>query len=82
MTTIGATQLRNNLFKTLDSCIKYNEPITINTKKGNLVLMTDEEYRGCKETIYLCAIPKMKASIIKAKKTPLSKCRKIKANEL
>ncbi|MDR3243146.1 MAG: type II toxin-antitoxin system Phd/YefM family antitoxin [Elusimicrobiota bacterium] len=82
MTIIGATQLRNNLFKTLDTCIKYNEPITINTKKGNLVLMTDEEYRGWKETLYLCSIPGMKESLIKAKHTPLSKCRKVKVNEL
>ncbi|MDR1418206.1 MAG: type II toxin-antitoxin system Phd/YefM family antitoxin [Endomicrobium sp.] len=35
MTTIGVTDLRNNLFKMLEACIKYNESINVSTKNGN-----------------------------------------------
>jgi PHD/YefM family antitoxin component YafN of YafNO toxin-antitoxin module len=46
MTSVSATDLRDNLFQMLKTCVKYNEPLSIRTKTGNLVLLTEEEYRG------------------------------------
>jgi hypothetical protein len=46
MTPIGETELSNNFLKLLNTCIKYNETLNINTKRGNVVLMTEEEYKG------------------------------------
>ncbi|MDR1244858.1 MAG: type II toxin-antitoxin system Phd/YefM family antitoxin [Endomicrobium sp.] len=77
MTTISATDLRNNFFKMLKTCAKYNEPINIHTKTGNLILLTEEEYEGLRETTFLNGIPKMRKDIINGLKTPLSECREI-----
>lgn len=73
MTKIGATQLRNNLYKTLDTCLKYKEAISINTKNGNLVLLTEEKHTGLNETAFLSSVDGMKESIIDGLDTPLNR---------
>ena len=45
--------LRKNLFNTVDTVIEYNEPVVINTKRGNAVIVSQEEYNSMLETIYL-----------------------------
>lgn len=58
----------------LEQTIKYNEPINISTKDGNAVVLSEEEYQGMLETIYLMSIPEMKEKLIEGKNTPLSEC--------
>ena len=60
MTTVNATNLRNNLFSYLDSAIEYNDVINVNTKKGNAIIISEEEYNGLLETLYLISNPEMK----------------------
>lgn len=60
MTTVNATNLRNNLFSYLDSAIEYNDVINVNTKKGNAIIISEEEYNGLLETLYLVSNPDMK----------------------
>ena len=45
--------LRKNLFSSIDRVIEYNESITVNTKKGNAVIISEAEYRSLLETIFL-----------------------------
>lgn len=73
MQTINISNLRKDLYATVESAIKF-EPIQISTKNGNAVIMSEEEYRGWKETLYLCSISDMKESIIEGSNTPLDKC--------
>ena len=54
MTTINISNARAQLFKLADSCIKYNDVVNINTKDGNVVMMSEDEYGGLLETLYLC----------------------------
>lgn len=53
MTSINATAFRKDLFKVLDSVIKFDEPVTVTTKNGNAVLISESDYRSIMETIYL-----------------------------
>lgn len=53
MTSINATAFRKDLFKILDSVIKFDDPVTVTTKNGNAVLISESEYRSIMETIYL-----------------------------
>jgi PHD/YefM family antitoxin component YafN of YafNO toxin-antitoxin module len=82
MTSISATMARQTFFKLLNSCINFSEVVNINTPKGNAVLLSEEEYRGLKETAYLCGIPGMRESLLQAKKTSLKKTRELKVDEL
>ena len=58
MNTINITNARQNLFQLVaDVNIGFN-PITIVNNKGkNAVLISEDEWRGIEETIYLSSIP-------------------------
>ena len=74
MTITNVTNFRKNIFSMLEQTIKYNEPINISTKDGNAVVLSEEEYQGMLETIYLMSIPEMKEKLIEGKNNPLSEC--------
>ena len=57
MPIINASALRNNLFSSLESVIEYNDVITVNTKKGNAVIISEEEYDAMREMIFLTSQP-------------------------
>ncbi len=57
-----------------DYVFDTQEPALIQTEKGNMVVMTEEEFRGMAETLYLHSIPGMVEKIIEAKKQPLEEC--------
>ena len=64
MNMINASNFRKDLFKYLEQTVRYNEPINIITKSGNVVLINEEEYRGILETLYIDSIPGLKAEIL------------------
>lgn len=72
MTNTNATNLRKNLFEYLNQAVEYNDVINVNTKNGNAVIMSEEDYNGLMETVYLSGVPGMKESIIEGMKTPLN----------
>ena len=45
--------LRKNLFSSIENVIEYDDAITVSTKKGNAVIISEEEYNSMLETIYL-----------------------------
>ena len=59
MPTTNITELRKNLFTTIDTVIKYNEPVHVTTKAGNAVILSEEDYNSLMETLYLLANPKL-----------------------
>ena len=72
MTHTNITNCRKNLFELLEQTIMYNDPITIRTKVGNAVVMSEEDYNGIKETLYLCSLPGLRESILEGANTPTS----------
>jgi PHD/YefM family antitoxin component YafN of YafNO toxin-antitoxin module len=46
----------------------------ITGKRGNAVLLAEEDWNAVKETLHLLSIPGMRESIRKGLKTPVSKC--------
>ena len=53
MINTNATNFRKQLFELIEQTIKYNEPVNINTKNGNAVLISESEYNSLMETLYL-----------------------------
>jgi len=72
MTNTNSTIFRSNLFELLEQTIKCNEPITISTKEGNAVVLSEEDYKALMETLYLSSIPGFKESILEGANTPTS----------
>lgn len=77
MMNINITNARAELFKLASSCIKYNNVININTKEGNVVMLSEEDYNNLVETLYLAGIPNLLESIVEGVNTPLEDCEKI-----
>jgi len=63
MTTISATDARSKLYKLLDQARETSEPILITGKRGNGVLVSEDDWRSIQETLYLLSIPGMRESI-------------------
>lgn len=57
MKTINATNLRKNLFENLENVVSFNDTMIVTTKKGNAIVMSEEDYNCLMETIYLVSKP-------------------------
>lgn len=65
MTNTNITNFRKNIYEMLETAIEYNEPINISTKKGNAVVLSEEDYNGLMETLYIESIPGLKDEVTK-----------------
>lgn len=63
MTIINVSNFRKNLFNILEQTIHFNEPVTVTTKEGNAVIMSEQDYQALMETVYVSTPPKMKKKI-------------------
>ena len=71
MTNTNATNFRQNMFAYLNQAIEFNDVITVNTKNGNAVVMSEEDYNGLMETLYLNSIPGLKEKIQEGMSEPI-----------
>lgn len=71
MTILNATSARKNFFKLIEDAVTTHEPIYITGKKGNVVVLSEEDFRSIQETLYLSSIPGMREKIMKGLKVPL-----------
>jgi antitoxin YefM len=49
-------------------------PIYITGKKGNVVILSEDDWRSIQETLYLSSIPGMREKLLKGINTPLEEC--------
>ena len=74
MPTLSATEARTKLYRLIDQTSTSHEPILITGKRGNAVLISEDDWRSIQETIYLLNIPGMRESIREGLATPLEEC--------
>lgn len=70
MTNTNATNFRQNLFEYLNQAILHNDVININTKNGNAIVLSEEDYSGLLETLYLMQSKRTYAEIVTAMNEP------------
>ena len=64
MTTVNVTEARANLYKLIDDASVSHEPVVITGKRGNAVLLAEDDWTAINETLYLLSVPGMRGSII------------------
>ena len=74
MPTLTATEARSKLYRLIDEVTSCHEPIVITGRRGNAVLISEDDWRSIQETIYLLNIPGMRESIRKGLATPIENC--------
>ena len=72
--SINITKARDNLYELANRVIKNNETITINTKSGDALLVSKENYNSLIETLFLSSDSEYKQSLIKGMETPIEEC--------
>ncbi len=75
MYTINVTQARSQLYKLIKEVASSHEPVHISGRRGNAILISEEDWRSIQETLYLMSIPGMRESIRLGLETPVEECR-------
>ena len=70
MTIMSATEARKQLYQLLDDVSRSHEPVQITGKRGNAVLVSEEDWRAVQETLYLVSIPGVRESILEGMAAP------------
>lgn len=74
MSTINITNARKDLYNLVENVSIYHEPTLIVGKKGNAVLISEEDWNAIQETLYLNSIPHMTESILAGAQESLEDC--------
>ena len=74
MTILNATEARSKLYSLIDEAASSHQPIIIKGKRGNAVLVSEEDWNAISETLYLLSVPGMRESIKKGIEMPSSEC--------
>ena len=74
MPTLTATEARSKLYRLIDETTNSHQPIIITGKRGNAVLVSEEDWQSLQETLYLLSIPGMRESIREGLTTPVDEC--------
>lgn len=75
MPTLSASEARTKLYRLIDQTSSSHEPIMITGKRGNAVLISEDDWRSIQETIFLLNIPGMRESIREGLATQLEECK-------
>jgi len=75
MPTLSATEARSKLYRLIDQASLTHEPIVITSKRGNAVLLSEDDWRSIQETMYLLNIPGMRESIREGLATTAEDCK-------
>jgi len=74
VTSLNSTAARANFYGLIAQVNESHEPITITGKKGNAVLISEEDWSAINETLFLLSTPGMRESIVEGLKTPVDEC--------
>lgn len=74
MTPLNATEARKTLYRLIDDVSKSHEPVLIQGKRHNAVLIAQEDWAAIQETLYLLSIPGMRESLKEGLEAPVEEC--------
>ena len=64
MTTLTVPEARANLYKLIDDTSLNHEPVIITGKRGNAVLLAEDDWNAINETLHLLSVPGMRETIL------------------
>ena len=71
MNIVNVTQARNDLYSIVEKVLGH-EAVTITSKNGNVIMLSEEDWEGIKETLYLMSDPDFLNDVREARNTPVS----------
>jgi len=74
VSTINASLYNGSFPALFEQTAQCGGTINVWTPKGNAVILSEEEYRGLMETLYIFSLPGMKEKILDGINTPIEEC--------
>ena len=74
MTTLNVTEARANLYKLIDDTTANHKPVVITGKRGNAVLLAEDDWNAINETLHLLSVPGMRESILEGMQDKIDDC--------
>ena len=74
MTTLNVTEARANLYKLIDDTSVSHEPVVITGKRGNAVLLAEDDWNAINATLHLLSVPGMRESILEGMQEKIDDC--------
>lgn len=74
MTTMNVTEVRKDLYKLIDLVSANHDPLLIKGKRGNAVLISEDDWLSLQETLYLLSQPGLRNSIVEGMQEPPEDC--------
>lgn len=74
MQHVTANAAQKDFAVILDCVLTQGDTVSIAADNGTAILVSQEEWNGMLETLYLQSIPGMTESILEGKATPVSEC--------
>lgn len=66
MTAVSATGARSNPYRLIDQVNEDSSPVTITGRRGNAVLIGEDDWQAIQETLFLESVPGLTESIRQA----------------
>lgn len=64
MKIVNVNEACDTLYKLIDDASMSNEPLVIAGKRGNAVLLSEDDWNSINETLQLLPVPDMRESIL------------------
>jgi len=74
MTILNVTEARARLYSLIDEAADTHQPIVITGKRGNAVLVSEDDWNAIAETLHLMSVPGMRESIKEGMNEPIDEC--------
>ena len=74
MTILNATEARSKLYSLIDETTDTHQPIIITGKRGNAVLISEEDWSSISETLQLLSVPGLRESLKDGMAQPIKEC--------
>ena len=72
MTSVSLTEARAHLYKLIDQASVNHKPVVITGKRGNAVLLSEDDWNAINKILHLLSIPGMRDSIVEGTKIMLT----------
>ena len=80
MTTINATKARADLYNVIEGAL--DEPVRITTKRGTVVMVSEDEWESIMETVYLMGVPGLEEDIKEGRRMPKNELIRWKSSDI
>lgn len=74
MRSVSLAEAKSNFGALVEQVTDNHEPVRVRSGRHSAVLVSEDDWRGIQETLYLLSIPGMRDSIKEGLNAPLDEC--------